>query len=191
MTLPNRRLGITLVVGIAVLAIAIPALAASPSPSGPAPSTSPSGAPAKSPKADKPPKAAKEPEVATSVAGTVTAAHGRRRASELLDHGERQDLDAFGRPRLVLGRQEPARGLRRQVGHRRRNARTRTRRSLTSRQSTGKRSARQESRPGPVVHGSSDRRIPAGRNGWRTASPVNGHGRENAPGQLKKESATP
>ena len=63
------------------------------------------------------PKADKEPEVPVTVTGIVKqSTDGQGRPSFTLDR-RRDDLGAVGRPAVVLGRQEPARGVRRQVGH--------------------------------------------------------------------------
>ncbi len=190
MTLPNRRLGITLVVGIAVLAIAIPALAASPSPSGPAPSTSPSGAPAKSPKADKPPKAAKEPEVATSVAGTVTAgtdADGRPSYS-ITANGKTWTLSAG--PAWFWGDKNP---LAAYVGKSVTVAgTTHANETELDVETVDGKAIRAPGKPpwagGPWVVGPTH---PGWKEWMSDGKPGHGHGRETAPGQLKKESATP
>ena len=101
---------------VAALAVAIPVMGADPSPSaGPPGQTKPD----KSPHATKPDKAAKAgkgAEVAVTVVGTVTKGHRRERPPDVQLHRRRQDVAAVGRPELVLGRQEPAQRLRRQVG---------------------------------------------------------------------------
>ena len=191
MTRPDRRLGITLAVGITVLAIAIPVLAASPSPSGPAASSpSPSHAPDKSPKAGKSPKADKGPEIATSVVGTVTAgkdADGRP-SYTITANGKTWTLSAG--PAWFWGDKNPLAAF---VGKSVTVAGTThdgdTELDVKTIDGTA---IREPGKPpwagGPWVVGPTHP-------GWKPwmadGKPGNGHGRENAPGQLKKESATP
>jgi len=184
MTASNRRLGISLAVGLAVLAVTIPVLAASPSPSGTAASPGPSSAPAKSPKTDK------GPEVAATVVGTVTAtkdADGRPSytitangktwtlsAGPAWFWGDKNPLAAFvGKSVTVVG-----------TSH--------TGETELDVETVDGTAIREPGKPpwagGPWVVGPTH---PGWKDWMADGKPGKGHGRDNAPGQLKKESATP
>lgn len=172
---PNRRLGITVVVGIAVIAIAIPALAASPSPS---------GGPAKSPKADK------GPEVAVSVVGPVSAvtdADGRP-SYTITANGKTWTLSAG--PAWFWGDKNPLAPF---VGKSVTVAGTSHANELeVDVETVDGKAIRAPGKPpwagGPWVVGPTH---PGWKEWMADGKPGNGHGRENAPGQLKKESAKP
>ena len=175
MTLTNRRLGIALAVGIAILAVAIPVLAASPSPS---------GGPAKAPKADK------GPEVPVSVVGTVsTATDADGRASYTITaNGKVWTLSAG--PAWFWGDKNPLAAF---VGKSVTVAGTSHQNDTeVDVETVDGKAIRAPGKPpwagGPWVVGPTH---PGWKDWMADGKPGNGHGRENAPGQLKKESATP
>ena len=172
---PNRRLGVTLLVGITVLAIAIPVLAASPSPS---------GGPTKSPKAEK------GPEVAASVAGTVSAATDAdgRPSYTITANGKTWTLSAG--PAWFWGDKNP---LAAYVGKSVTVAGTsHANETEVDVETVDGKAIRAPGKPpwagGPWVVGPTH---PGWKEWMADGKPGNGHGRENAPGQQKKESATP
>jgi hypothetical protein len=175
MTFRKGPVGVALAVGIAVLAIGIPVFAASPSPS---------GGPAKAPKADK------GPELAMTVVGTVNAgtdADGRPSYTITAD-GKTWTLSAG--PAWYWGDKNPLAAF---VGKSVTVAGT-THANQTELDVTTVDGAaiREPGKPpwagGPWVVGPSH---PGWKDWMADGKPGKGHGRENAPGQLKKESATP
>ena len=193
MTFVDRRFGLVLVGIVAVCALAIPALAASPGPSSQADATarpSPSAKPEKSGKPDKAAKPDKAPETAVSLKGTVrqqTDAKGRPEFTMTVSGktwtlsagppwfwGDKNPLAAYvGKPVTVAG---TTRGTDAEV-------------DVDTVDGTA---VREPGKPpwagGPWVVGPTHP-------GWKAwmadGKPGKGNGTETAPGQLKKESATP
>ena len=190
---PNWRFALALVAGIAVIAISIPVLAASPSPSAaPAKSATPgaSAAAEKSAKPDKTAKPDKGPETAVSLKGTVQKAvdgNGRPAYTMTVDGktwslssgppwfwGDKNPLAAFvGKSVTVAGT-------------------TRAGDAEVDVQTVDGKAIREPGKPpwagGPWVVGPTH---PGWKDWMADGKPGNGHGRENAPGQVKKGSAAP
>lgn len=198
MSSPNRRVGIVLAVVIALLAISIPVLAASPPPSAdPGDSAKPensakpekSAKPERSAKPEKPAKPDKVPEVAITLKGTVektTDAKGRPSFTMTVDGktwslsagppwfwGDNNPLAAFvGKSVTIVGT-------------------TRTGAADVDVETVDGKALRAAGKPpwagGPWVVGPSHP-------GWKSwmagGKPGNGHGRDKAPGQLKKATPT-
>ena len=198
MSSPNRRVGIVLAVVIALLAISIPVLAASPPPSAdPGDSAKPensakpekSAKPERSAKPEKPAKPDKVPEVAITLKGTVektTDAEGRPSFTMTVD-GKTWSLSAG--PPWFWGNNNPLAAFVGKsvtiVGT------TRTGAADVDVESVDGKALRAAGKPpwagGPWVVGPSHP-------GWKSwmagGKPGNGHGRDNAPGQLKKATPT-
>jgi hypothetical protein len=184
---PSRGVVLTLVAGFAVVAISIPVLAASPPPSA-APAGS--AAPHASAKPEKSAKPDKGPETAISLKGTVQKTvdgDGRPTYTTTVDTktwtlsagptwfwGDKNPLAAFvGKSVTVAGT-------------------THSGEAEVDVETVDGKALREEGKPpwagGPWVVGP----IHPGWKDWMAdGKPGNGHGRENAPGQLKKDSATP
>ena len=112
----HRRILLVGATIVAALAIAIPVMGADPSPSA-GPPVRPSRTSRRTRTSrTRPRKPRRHAEVAVTVKGTVTKGTDEDGSPDLLSDRRRQDLAAVGRPELVLGRQEPAERLRRQVG---------------------------------------------------------------------------
>ncbi len=157
---------------VVALAIAIPVMGADPSPSAGPPGQSKPDKSANPNKPDKAAKAAKGTRGRRHRPGHRHQGHRRQGSPDLQRDRRRQDVGAVGRPELVLGRQEPAQRLRRQVGlDRGKHARRRDRAGRRDRRRQGAARSR-ASRRGPADRGSSARRTPAGSPGWPTASPA-------------------
>ena len=177
----NRRVGLLLVSGIALLAISIPVLAAS---------LSPSGAPTKESKSEKPGKSEQGPETAITLTGTVQksvdadgdpsftlTANGKTwtlSAGPPWFWGDKNPLGAYvGKSVTVAGTTE---GSVAEVDV----------------ETVDGKALREPGKPpwagGPWVVGPTHP-------GWKPwmadGKPGNGHGKENAPGQRKKETAAP
>lgn len=175
MTLQKGRVGVALGVGIAVLAIAIPVFAASPSPSG---------------GLEKAPKVDKGPELAVTVVGTVAAATDAdgRPSYTITADGKTWSLSAG--PAWYWGDKNPLAAF---VGKSVAVAGTTHANQTELDVATVDGAAiREPGKPpwagGPWVVGPSH---PGWKDWMADGKPANGHGRENAPGQLKKGSATP
>ena len=175
MTMLNRRMRLGLLAGAILVAVAIPVLAASPQPSGP---------PGQAGKPDK------GPETAVSVTGTVrTATDSDGRATYTMTADGKTWTISAG-PAWFWGAKNPLAAF---VG-----------KSVTVAGTThagdteldvetvdGK-AVREAGKPpwagGPWVVGKTH---PGWKDWMADGKPGNGQGRENAPGQTKKESATP
>jgi hypothetical protein len=200
----SRRVLLDLVIGVAVLAIAIPVFAASPSAS-PSASSSPSTAatpspapaaataePSKAPKADKAPKEkkAKTPEVAVSLRGTVakgTDEKGRPSFSVTVS-GKVWQLSAG--PAWYWGDKNPLAAF---VGKTVTIAGSHHEGETEVDVETVDGTALRE--PGKPPWAGGPWRVGASHPGWKSwmaeGKPGRGLGREDAPGQLKKESPAP
>ena len=186
----RRSAAIISLVGIVALAIAIPVLGADPSspPGQTKPDTSPN--PGQQKNAEKAAKEAKTPELAITVTGTVQqATDGKGRPTFALTAGGKT-LDLSAGPPWYWGDKNP---LAASVG-----------KSVTvvgshhagsnelDVETVDGNAIRAPGKPpwagGPWVVGPTH---PGWKDWMKDGKPGNGHGRENAPGQLKKESATP
>ena len=175
---PSRRLGIVLASGVALLAIAIPVLAASPSPSG-APGTS-----------EKPGKAEKGPETPVSFQGTVrqsSDADGHPSYTVAVD-GKTWTLSAG--PPWFWGDKNP---LAAYVGKAVTIAgTTHAGDAEVDVETVDGKALREPGKPpwagGPWVVGPTH---PGWKDWMANGRPGKGHGRENAPGQVKKQTAAP
>ncbi len=178
----NRRVGLLVVSGVALLAIAIPVLAASPS-----------AAPPKESKSEKPGKAAKAekgPETAVTLGGTVqksvdagddptytmtvSGTTWTLSAGPPWFWGDKNPLDAFvGKSVVVAGT-------------------TRAGEAEVDVETVDGTALREPGKPpwagGPWVVGPTH---PGWKDSMADGKPGNGHGREGAPGQLKKASPAP
>jgi hypothetical protein len=174
----DRRLGLVLASGVALLAIAIPVLAASPSPS---------AAPAKSEKAG---KADKGPESVVSLKGTVAQssdADGHPTYTVSVD-GKTWTISAG--PPWFWGDQNP---LNAYVGKTVTIAgTTHAGESEVDVETVDGTAIREPGKPpwagGPWVVGPTH---PGWKDWMASGKPGKGHGREHAPGQVKKESPAP
>jgi hypothetical protein len=187
---PKRTLLKALLAGGCVLAIAIPTLAASPAPSGdPGPSARPEKS-AKPDKADKPDKAEKAPETAVTVTGTIESAvdadgdpsytltaAGKTwtlSAGPAWFWGDKNPLKAFvGKSVTIAGTTEDGE-------------------SELDVATVDGTAIREPGKPpwagGPWVVGKSH---PGWKDWMAGGKPGHGHGRDDAPGQQKKETAEP
>jgi hypothetical protein len=184
---PNRRVGVALIAGLAVVAISIPVLAASPSPA-----ASPLAAATPSPaaKPDKSAKPDKGPETAVTLKGTIqkaTDGQGRPAFTMTVDGktwtisagppwfwGDKNPLAAFvGKSVTVAGT-------------------TRAGEAEVDVETVNGTALRQPGKPpwagGPWVVGKTH---PGWKDWMADGKPGNGHGPENAPGQVKKASPAP
>jgi hypothetical protein len=184
---PTRWVGFALVAGLAVVAIAIPALAASPSPP-PAPAKS--AASEKSAKPDKAAKPEKAPETAVSLKGTVQKAvdnDGRPTYTMTVDGktwtisagptwfwGDKNPLAAFAGKSVTVAGTTHAGDTEVDVD------------------TVDGKALREPGKPpwagGPWVVGPTH---PGWKSWMADGKPGNGHGRENAPGQIKKAAPAP
>jgi hypothetical protein len=175
----NRRVGLLLVAGIALLAIAIPVLAASPS-----------AAPTKESNSEKPGKAAKGPETEVSLKGTVQKSvdQGGHPTYTLTADGKTWTLSAG--PSWFWGDKNP---LNAYVGKVVAVAGTTEAGAVEVDVETVDGTAIRE--PGKPPWAGGPWLVGPTHPGWKdwmaNGKPGNGHGRENAPGQLKKASPTP
>jgi len=179
MKIPNRRFGLVLAAGVALLAISIPVMAAPPS-----------AAPAKSAAPEKATKPDKGPEAAVSLKGTVQKAvdsDGRHTYTMTVDGktwtisagpswywGDKNPLATFvGKSVTVAGT-------------------TKSGEADVDVETVDGKALREPGKPpwagGPWVVGKTH---PGWKDWMADGKPGNGYGRENAPGQTKKESATP
>jgi hypothetical protein len=177
----DRRLGLVLASGIALLAIAIPVLAASPSQP---------GSPATSEKPGKAEKAPKGPEIPVSLKGTVEqSSDGDGHPTYTVTvSGKTWTLSAG--PPWFWGDKNP---LKAYVGKSVTIAgTTRAGDAEVDVQTVDGKALREPGKPpwagGPWVVGPTH---PGWKDWMADGKPGNGHGRENAPGQLKKEPAAP
>ena len=173
---PNRRVGLLLIAGLAVLAISIPVLAASPSPS-----------PAATP--GKPEKPDKGPETAVSLKGTVQKTvdtDGRPTYTMTVD-GTTWTISAG--PPWFWGDKNPLAAF---VGKTVTVAGTTRGDAEVDVETVDGKALREPGKPpwagGPWVVGKTH---PGWKDWMADGKPGNGHGRENAPGQVKKESPAP
>ena len=176
---------------VVALAIAIPVMGADPSPSGGPPGQS---KPDKSANPNKPrqgrTKAAKAPEVAVTVQGTVTKGTDEkgRPTYSVTANGKTWELSAG--PSWYWGDKNPLNAyVGKSVSIAGSTHEGETELDVETVNGTALRAP--ASRRGPADRGSSARRTPDGSPGWPTASPARATVSENAPGQLKKETATP
>jgi len=181
MRVRDWRFGLVLAAGVALLAISIPVMAASPSPS---------AAPAKPAAPEKATKPDKGPETAVSLKGTVQKSVDRvgRPTFTMTVDGKTWTLSAG--PAWYWGDKNPLAAF---VGKSVTVAgTTKSGEADVDVETVDGNALREPGKPpwagGPWVVGKTH---PGWKDWMADGKPGNGHGRENAPGQTKKESATP